>query len=338
MTPGSQGGASGGPEPPADGTATGETFADCPNCGHPRADRYCARCGQNDRDYIRSLPLMLGEFVRETLELDSRVLRTVKLMVLRPGELSAEFSRNRRASYSSPIRFYLFVSLVFFFVLSVTTDFRPPAERWGEADVELDRASEGADVEVLKAMLPAEQRRKIDEILAHPGRPYLKIVIYESAKALAGAGEGFVLDGFDRFLAVQVIDVMHEPVLAVERLVDNLPIAMFVTLPVYALLLAVFYRRRRRFYVEHLVFGIHVHTVAFAVFTVLMLLPEAPAADAVGSLLTLGLLGYYYIALRRYYGDGFFLTAVKWSLSMVAYAVLLVPGFVLALFVTLYSM
>ena len=338
MTPGSQGGKGAAPEPPADGTATAETFADCPNCGHPRADRYCARCGQNDRDYKRSLPLMLGEFLRETFELDSRFLRTVKLMVLRPGELSAEFSRNRRASYSSPIRFYLFVSLVFFFVLSVSTDFRPSRERWAEADVELDRASEGADVERLKAMLPAEQRRKIDQILNFPGRPYPKIAIYQSANALAEAGDDFVLDGFDRLLAVQAVDVMHEPVLAVERLVDNLPIAMFVTLPVYALLLAVFYRRRRRFYVEHLVFGIHVHTVAFAVFTVLMLLPEAPAMDTVGSLLTLGLLGYYYLALRRYYGDGFFLTAVKWWLSMVAYAVLLVPGFVLALFVTLYSM
>ncbi len=305
----------------------------CPNCGQARSGPFCAHCGQNDRNYARSLPLMLGEFVKETFELDSRFLRTLKLMVLRPGELSAEFSRNRRASYSSPIRFYLFVSLAFFFVLSLTADLRPPQERWGEATAELDRASEGADVERLQSMLPEEQRRKIDEILAQPGRPYLKIVVYEAANALTEAGPDFALEGFDRFLAVQAVDVMHQPILAIERLVDNLPIAMFVTLPVYAGLLALFYLRWR-YYVEHLVFAIHVHTVAFTVFTVLMLIPEGALSGA----LSLALLAYYYLALKRYYGDGVVLTAIKWCFSLVAYTILLVPGFVLAMFVTLYSL
>ena len=303
----------------------------CPNCGRKRAGPFCAHCGQNDRNYARSLPLMLGEFVKEMFELDSRFLRTLKTMLLRPGELSAEFSRNRRASYSSPVRFYLFVSLAFFFVLSVTTDLRPPREQWPEARIELDRASEGVDVERLRSMLPEEQRRKIDEILAHPGRPYLKLVVYEAAKALAEAGDDFVLDRFDQFVAVQIVDVMHQPEVAVDRLMDNLPLAMFVTLPVYAGVLALFYLRKRRYYVEHLVFAVHLHTVAFAVFTVRMLLPG-------GDFLTLALLVYYFLALQRYYGDGVALTGVKWLLSLVAYLILLLPGLLLAMFATLYSL
>lgn len=303
----------------------------CPNCGRERSGPFCAHCGQNDRNYARSLPLMLGEFVRETFELDSRFLRTVKTMLLRPGELSAEFSRNRRASYSSPVRFYLFVSLAFFFVLSVTTDFRPPSEQWPEAEIELRRVSEGADLERLRSLLPEDDRRKIDDILAHPGRPYLKIVVYEAAKALAEAGDDFVLDRFDGFVAGQVIDVMHQPLVAVDRLADNLPLAMFVTLPAYAGLLALFYLRKRRYYVEHLVFSVHVHTVAFAVFTVRMLVPE-------GGILTLAMLVYYFLALKRYYGDGIVLTALKWFASLLAYGILLVPGLLLAMFVTLYTL
>ena len=303
----------------------------CPNCGQARSGPFCAHCGQNDRNYARSLPLMLGEFVRETFELDSRFLRTVKTMVLRPGELSAEFSRNRRASYSSPVRFYLFVSLVFFFVLSVTTDLRPPSEQWPEAEIELQRVSEGADVERLKSVLEEEDGRKIDDILAHPGRPYLKILVYEAAKALGEAGDDFALDRVDRFVAGQVIDVMHQPLVAVDRLADNLPIAMFVTLPAYAGLLALFYFRKRRYYVEHLVFSVHVHTVAFAVFTVRMLVPG-------GGFLTLVMLVYYYLALKRYYGDGVVLTALKWFASLLAYGLLLVPGLLLVMFVTLYTL
>ena len=82
---------------PVDGVA-------CSNCGHLRSDRFCAKCGQNDRDYIRSLPPVLGDILKETFELDSRFLRTIKPMFFRPGELPSEFSRNRRASYVSPIR------------------------------------------------------------------------------------------------------------------------------------------------------------------------------------------------------------------------------------------
>ena len=309
----------------------GSALTPCPNCGHERPGPFCAHCGQNDRNYARSLPLMLGEFIKETFEVDSRFLRTVKTMVLRPGELSAEFSRNRRASYSSPVRFYLFVSLAFFFVLSVTTDLSPPRQDWAEAEVELDRASEGADVGRLKALLTEEQNGKIDDILAHPGRPYLKIIVYEAAKAVAAVDDDFALDQFDLFLADQILDVLHQPQVAADRMMDNLPIVMFVTLPAYAGLLALFYLGKRRFYVEHLVFSVHVHTVAFAVFTVRMLVPG-------GDFLTPVLLVYYFLALKRYYGDGLVRTTLKWFLSLLAYALLLVPGFLLVMFVTLYSL
>ena len=303
----------------------------CPNCGAERSGPFCAACGQNDRDYVRSLSLMVGEFVKETFELDSRFLRTLRTMILRPGELSAEFSRNRRASYSSPVRFYLFVSLAFFFVLSMTADLGPPTEQWPEAEVELDRASEGADVERLKSLLSEEDGRKVDAILAYPGRPFVKILVYEAAKAVSGTGAEVELDRFGRFLAGQLLDVLHQPLVAADRLVDNLPVAMFVTLPAYAGLLALFYLRKRRYYVEHLVFAVHVHTVAFAVFTVRMLVPG-------GDFLSLVLLVYYFLALKRYYGDGIVRTGLKWLLSLLAYGILLVPGLLLAMFVTLYSL
>ena len=132
-------------------------------------------------------------------------------------------------------------------------------------------------------------------------------------------------------MAGQVIDVMHQPMVAVDRLADNLPMAMFVTLPAYAGLLALFYLRKRRFYVEHLVFSVHLHTVAFAVFTVRMLVPG-------GGFLTLAMLVYYYLALKRYYGDGAVLTALKWFASLLAYGLLLVPGLLLVMFVTLYTL
>ena len=80
----------------------------CANCGSQQMANYCAQCGQNDRQYQRSLPPLLWDLLKETFEVDSRILRTLKLLLFVPGELTAEFSRNRRAGYVSPFRLYLF--------------------------------------------------------------------------------------------------------------------------------------------------------------------------------------------------------------------------------------
>src|SRR6188474_54544 len=95
----------------------------CPNCGAPRAERFCAACGQNSRSYLRATREIVGDVLSEVFDLDSRLGRTLRFLVLRPGYLSREFASERRASYVSPVRLYIVVSLVFFGVLSLMTRF-----------------------------------------------------------------------------------------------------------------------------------------------------------------------------------------------------------------------
>lgn len=304
----------------------------CPNCGKERSLRFCPHCGQNDRDYIRSLPPLTWDIVRETFELDSRMLRTLKLLVLRPGELSAEFSRNRRASYSSPVRLYLFFSLLFFFVLSVS----PKPESLREEDPVIGfnaKQAKSVDLTALKAVLTPQRRTKVDEIVSRESYPRTEYFVYGLAH-WADRRQDLITE-VEKFYLSQGVDWLYTPRLAAERLEDNLPITMFFMLPVFALLLALFYRKKRRFYVEHMVFSIHVHVVAFAVFTVLELVPESVIGGILGQILLLALALYNIFALLRYYGDGAVLTTVKWAFLTMGYAVILIPGFLLTVFVTL---
>ena len=304
----------------------------CANCGNERGLRFCAHCGQNDREYIRSLPALVSDIVRETFELDSRTFRTLKLLIVRPGELSAEFSRNRRASYSSPVRLYLFFSLLFFFVLSVTT----PTVKNGEEDpvvrVHTDKAKP-VDFTALNAALSPQRRQKVDEILSRDILPGSAPIAYVLARWADHRQEA--LTDVERFYLSQGVDWLHNPWLAGERLENNLPITMFFMLPVFALLLALFYRKKRRFYVEHFVFSIHVHVAAFAVFTVMVFVPDAMIGGILDQILLLALAVYNFVALQRYYGDGPFLTFLKWGFLTTIYAIMLIPGFLLTVFVTL---
>ncbi len=327
--------------------------ANCPNCSARRSGRFCSRCGQNDRNYARSLTSVLREVLKETFELDSRLFRTLKLMALQPGELPGEFSRNRRASYASPVRLYLFASLLFFFVLSVSEtttsesfqiEMEPDSAGSGVEAQEPDPPGVGiaeptpSEIEALKAVLPPEQQRKLDEIVGRPDSSWG--LAFVSAMAAAARSEDFEADlnKATRFLLVRTIDAIHNPQLLGERLLNNLPIAMFFMLPVYAVLLACVYFPKRRFFAEHFVFGMHVHAVAFVVSTLLLLVraaPEGAVATGLAIFLFVALGFHYYIALKRYYGDGWMSAAFKGGLLSMIYGILLIPSFLLVVFVTL---
>lgn len=321
-------------EPVADAETTSAPIA-CPNCGALKQGRFCAVCGQNDRDYLRSLFPVLYQVLAETFEADSRVWRTLGALFFRPGFLSLEFSRNRRAHYLSPFRLYLFTSLLFFLVLSLTVGRegrdteRPGLIPVGISEDDKDDAianldfveADSAAIEALKRSLGEERADKIDEILARPESSPPRVLLVVSAEWLAGGNEGLD-EPLGLFIVGQLVDVLHAPGSVVrDRFVGYLPVAMFFVLPLYALMLKVLFIRRHRFYAEHLVFSMHIHTMAFVVFGVGLVTPESwPVVDGI---LLLALTAYYFMALKRFYATGVFVALVSFAFLSWLYSLLL---------------
>lgn len=331
------------------------TAALCPNCGKVRSGPYCSRCGQNDRDYMRALGPVLWELVREAFEVDSRVLRTLKLLLFRPGSLSVEFSHNRRAGYMSPIRLYLFTSFGFFLVLSLTlpdTISDETTQVGVSAVTETDEIS-GTRLAALKATLRPGQGLKVDDLLSRPYPSDSRDILLALAGFLVpdeAPGQGAALPedsagaavsqsperpGFlVRAFASSLVDYLHDPDVFARRLIGNMPIAMFFLLPFLALALAVCYRRKRRVFVGHLVFAIHVQTFVFVVLGAALLIPSGPITSWVRLVLTITPEVYYLIALRRFYRDGWISTLMKGFFVEFLYLCVLLPGFLVALFLT----
>ena len=88
----------------------------CKNCGTNLEGAYCGHCGQRDIDLERPITALIVETLHETFEIDGRVARTLKTLLLQPGVLTAEYLAGRRRRYSSPLRFYLVVGVLFFVV------------------------------------------------------------------------------------------------------------------------------------------------------------------------------------------------------------------------------
>ena len=89
-------------------------MARCKNCDTLLEARYCPQCGQRDIDLDRPLAELLGEALRETLDVDGRASRTLWTLISRPGVLTRDYLAGRRRRYSPPFRLYLIISVLFF--------------------------------------------------------------------------------------------------------------------------------------------------------------------------------------------------------------------------------
>lgn len=79
----------------------------CPNCGTPRAGRFCGACGQdNARERLAVRP-MLGDALQNLVGWESTLARTLRGLVRAPAEVVQDYAAGRRQRYVSPARFCL---------------------------------------------------------------------------------------------------------------------------------------------------------------------------------------------------------------------------------------
>ena len=179
--------------------------------------------------------------IHEALDIDGRMLLTLKTLLLKPGLLSLDYRNGKRASYTPPLRMYLVISILFFLLFSF-----------------FDFSGSG--------------------VIDNPG-----------ARS------------------------------------EYYPRIMFVLLPVFALLLQLFYRGT--FYLSNLVFAIHIHCIVYLVIaiTLPMEMYESNAKFFVFLQIPflIYLLGYFVLALKRYYAQSWWKTIAKSTAISLIYVIAL---------------
>ncbi len=302
---------------------------------------YCSACGQR----VLHHGLALGEFLGDAAEVithaDSRFWRTFAPLLVRPGFLTQQYIKGRRASFLPPFRLYLVLSVVFFLMIPLT--------RTGPAD------SPKAPVQVsTPAQIHAALQKEIEEATDPEEKAELQsqlqnfdAVRSKIAPVVEGDGHSCSrlaeIDSVPAWLRQRLVDACAKTQLDQGRglgrsLVHNLGRAMFVLLPLLAALMLLLYWRQRRHYVEHLLLLLHNHAFVFLALTVLMIADRFILSDAwarwLSTILSLYMVYYLYQSMRRVYGQGRLKTLLKFCALSFAY---LICATLMFLLTTIYS-
>src|SRR6185436_10009312 len=110
------------------------------------------------------------------------------------------------------------------------------------------------------------------------------------------------------------------------------PTVMFFLLPIYAILLKILYVRRDYFYAEHVAFALHVHAFTFFLLFFWLVLKWIPYVSAI---VWLWLPFYSLFAMKRFYGQGWVRTTLKWTVLGWSYFFVVCMGLIALFVVTL---
>lgn len=114
-----------------------------------------------------------------------------------------------------------------------------------------------------------------------------------------------------------------------------LPRLMLFLVPIFAFLLAILHWWPRVFFIEHLVFSTHIHTVVFVALSLLTLSAAILGDSGFMAAVWLILAIYLWMAMYRVYGRSWWLTSLKFLALLMVYSVILSVGmglvFVMAL-------
>jgi hypothetical protein len=339
----------------------------CRNCGTPLSGQYCSRCGQRARSRLISIWELVRDAIGDLFELDSRLWQTLIPLVFSPGSLTRDYLTGRRARFMPPFRTYLVLSVVFFLVA-----FFDPRQQLG---ILFEPAEPSIAADDAGGRTPGEMRQEVLDELRREGvivgdPPPVPSGENVAGEQRTGANIQFTAEGdpvfncdFDDFsmegapewlskrLTLARLQAVCEKISAdsgrafFNQLLDNVPVALFVLLPLMALVLKMLFPLSKRYYAEHLLFVLHFHAFFFLILTVEVLItrlaatlrmPELPV-DLTILVISLYIPVYLYKAMRRVYDQGRVITLLKYVVLVLAYVFGFASTLLVAAFVTAFS-
>lgn len=263
----------------------------CVTCNSVLSGAYCHACGEKARRDPPTLARFAAEMLAELLDADGRIVKTLKLLVIRPGRLTVEYVSGRRKPYLGPAAVFVLMNVLFFFVQPL------------------------ANVNTFHATLHSQTNW-------YPYSDWAEDMVATRLE----------VTGLDRDAYAAEFDVASE---------RNARTLIFLQIPLLAIGIMLINFRKRRYFVEHLVFATHFFAAllllsvvaSFGIYIYWILKPGFTFDLEIPFIVITT--GYLLLASREVYGDNWIMASLKAVLQIGAFLVV-IHFFRLVLFLVTY--
>lgn len=286
----------------------------CLNCGKEVQDRFCSYCGQENVEPRHSFHYLFTHFVEDFVYYDGSFWKTVKTLLFKPGKLTTEYLRGKRASYVAPVKLYIFVTFIAFFIPGVISFFenQPKNEFIETSDSDSELVKEINNSGVTYSIKNFENVKTVEQL--------------DSLQSIKSEREK--LNGLEYKMMRKVIELKQKGTdkefqeKAFDMLSRNSSKVLFVYLPIFAFWLWLFHGKKRWYYFDHGIFTLHyfsflliANTIVAIVGSLLSLFGDNDFLDITSMLFVMFSAGYaffyFFRAHSKVYGENKWISRLK---------------------------
>ena len=294
----------------------------CLNCRQVVEKRYCPNCGQENTDTRKTFHHLFVHFFEDLTHYENSFWKTIRNLLFRPGALTKEYMSGKRMSYLAPVRLYIFISFVTFFLIGIL-----PGTESEAVDKKTNTTTNinfgGPESPEAKAFTDSLKKQKVNG-------EGLTIGDYGSLKSFDSVQKTLPPEkratGFSRWIQRKLSKVNGElkpeefQEKFTEAIIHNIPKALFLYMPFFAFFVWLFHDKKRWYYFDHGIFTLHYFSfllltlsIYLVINSVTTLIHEAlnDAVDFLIPILMIWWFFYFFRSHRRFFGESKAISRLK---------------------------
>lgn len=247
----------------------------CLNCNYVVENRFCPHCGQENTDTRKTFHHLFVHFFEDLTHYENSFWKTIRNLFFKPAALTKEYLSGKRLSYLAPVRLYIFISFVTFFLIFVFPNGDGSVDDYVNANQTKTVTITDANGKTHDSLI-SSKKVKIADLLANQEKQ--KLTNAEANEGLFNMGYKNLreLDSLQKFgpeeekLSDWEYDLVKKTLLVkakysekelmekfFEQIKHNFPKTLFIYMPIFAFILWLFHGKKRWYYFDHGIFTLH---------------------------------------------------------------------------------
>ena len=294
----------------------------CLNCRHVAEQRFCPNCGQENTESRKTFHHLFIHFFEDLTHYENAFWRTIKNLLFKPSALTSEYLSGKRLSYLAPVRLYIFISFITFFLITVIPDAEDRLVKSNQTQTTKVTDKNGvvrdsiiSSTKGLKNIIEKNYDENKKDSTGNYGYKYsyndkeskkFFNFGYDSVKELDSiqkfGPKSEKMSDFEYWITRKVTMVTeHNTKMEIfekfkDSFIHNFPKVLFIYMPIFAFFLWLFHGKKRWYYFDHGIFTLHYFSFLLSIVLIVFLVDWI--LTAFGDIAALGVINaiFHFIA------------------------------------------